>query len=140
MHINQASIIVKLQQHICSICPEFLTVFELIKDALTYVERMKIYCIKHQSELKQKARTKKSIVKKKESDRKKYKALLFPPKPPSNDLIIDIVNGFCQETSFSNIEEYGCAVCGALTSVQNLISFDNIDQSLLSCLQVPDVT
>ena len=94
MHINQASIIAKLQQHICSTCPEFLTVFEPIKDALTYTERMKIYCTKHQSELKQKARTKKSIVKKKESDRKRYKALLFPPKPSSNDLIIDIVNGF----------------------------------------------
>ena len=64
MHINQASIIAKLQQHICSTYSEFLTVFEPIKDALTHAERMKIYHTKHQSELKQKAKTKKSIVKK----------------------------------------------------------------------------
>ena len=54
----------------------------------------------------------------------RYKASLFPPKLSAKDLITDIVNGFCQETSFSNIQEHGCAVCGAFTSVQNQISLD----------------
>ena len=119
---------------------QFLTVFELTKRALTNAEKCKIYCAKHQTELKQKAKSAKSIAQKKESNRKRYKVSLFPPKPPAKDLITDIFNSFCQETSFSNIQEHSCAVCGALTSIQDLISLDNIDQSLLSCLQVLDVT
>ena len=140
MHINRVFIIAKLQQHVCSTCSEFLTVFELTKGALTPAERMKIYHAKYQTELKQKARTEKSIAEKKESNRQRYKASLFPPKPSTKDLITDIVDGSHQETSFSNIQEHGCAVCGAMTPVQDLISLDIIDQSLLSYLQVPDVT
>ncbi|KAL1671556.1 hypothetical protein EV122DRAFT_198064, partial [Schizophyllum commune] len=38
----------------------------------------------------------------------------FPPEPVTDDLVEDIVRGFCADTSKEAIEEVGCASCGIL--------------------------
>lgn len=66
--------------------------------------------------------------------------MLFPLSPPSKHLRFSIINDFIEETAFENLEKYGCAVCGMLKSVNKLLSLDDIDQQLFSCLEVPGTT
>ena len=55
---------------------------------------------------------------------------LFPPLPPSNNDIEKIVQGFCAATNPSLLMEAGCAVCGLLCQLKNLILLTNIDVDL----------
>ncbi|KAA1480125.1 hypothetical protein DENSPDRAFT_789976, partial [Dentipellis sp. KUC8613] len=45
---------------------------------------------------------------------------VFPPKPVDDKLIQTIAQGYCKEFDVVNILEAGCAVCGCLTSVQQM--------------------
>ena len=63
----------------------------------------------------------------------------FPPAPPSRQLVEQIVNDFCADTSPSTFEESGCAVCGQLTPYSELIPVANCGCDL-SPLVAPGVT
>ena len=54
----------------------------------------------------------------------------FPPSPPSNRLMHKIISGFCDDTHPSKFEEAGCAVCGQLVILPNLIKLTDIKCSL----------
>lgn len=57
----------------------------------------------------------------------------FPPLPPTKYKIADIVGSFCSATHPSNFEESGCAVCGQLTPLKNMVDLNTckINFSLL---------
>ncbi|KAI0750578.1 hypothetical protein BC629DRAFT_1274036, partial [Irpex lacteus] len=44
----------------------------------------------------------------------------FPPKPPSIDKVHKIISEFVKDSSFAQIQEKGCAVCGCLTVAKNM--------------------
>ncbi|KAL1750365.1 hypothetical protein FB107DRAFT_197044, partial [Schizophyllum commune] len=57
----------------------------------------------------------------------------FPPEPVTDDLVEEIVRGFCADTSKAAIEETGCAVCGILCNRASSKSIKDrkLDLSLL---------
>ncbi|KAL1725522.1 hypothetical protein EV714DRAFT_221121, partial [Schizophyllum commune] len=57
----------------------------------------------------------------------------FPPPPVTDELVEDIVRGFCCDTSQEAIEEVGCACCGILCNRAETRSMKDkkIDMSLL---------
>ncbi|KAL1711807.1 hypothetical protein EV715DRAFT_214820, partial [Schizophyllum commune] len=57
----------------------------------------------------------------------------FPPEPVTDDLVEEIVRGFCADTSTQAIEEVGCACCGVLCnrSSSKPLRDKKIDTSLL---------
>jgi len=45
---------------------------------------------------------------------------MFPPPPPDNTLIMDVINGYCDEITPNAIKEDGCAVCACLYPLSHL--------------------
>ena len=144
--LTVAGIADKLAAHVCTDCPQFLTIFEPNRDAFTAAERSKIYRQNHTESIKEKEQLRYQTRDEEYHNQvlaqkaEKYKAAAFPPKPCDKKAVSSIINGFVAQTSFSNLEEHGCAVCGALTPIAGLISLDTIDKKLLNCLIKPDVT
>ena len=60
----------------------------------------------------------------------------FPPSPPSSRLMHKIISGFCDDTHPSKFEEAGCAVCGQLVIMTNLIKLNDIKCSLNPLVRV----
>ena len=54
----------------------------------------------------------------------------FPPPPPDNKLMYDIVREFCSSSSPDKMEEAGCAVCGQLTPSNKLTRLKAVKQCL----------
>ena len=54
----------------------------------------------------------------------------FPPDPPLNLLIESIVKGFCNDTTPQKFSEAGCAVCGRLSPVVDMLLLNKIDCDL----------
>ena len=50
----------------------------------------------------------------------------FPPDPPSNALIQSIIQGFCKDTAPENFIEGGCAVCGKLSPINEMVLLNEI--------------
>ncbi|KAJ3520205.1 hypothetical protein NMY22_g12852 [Coprinellus aureogranulatus] len=65
---------------------------------------------------------------------------VFPPDPPSNDLIKSIILDWCRDSSPHMLEEDGCAVCGQLSPLQSLTALKDMPDLDLSCLKSPDST
>ena len=51
----------------------------------------------------------------------------YPPDPPSNELVQSIIQGFCNDTTPQNFEERGCAVCGRLSPINNMVLLTDLD-------------
>jgi len=45
---------------------------------------------------------------------------MFPPSPPDNKLIADVINGYCDDITPESIKEDGCAVCACLHPLSHL--------------------
>ena len=54
----------------------------------------------------------------------------FPPDPPSNTLIETIIRDFCNDTTPENLREIGCAVCGQLSPLKNMMLLNEINCDL----------
>src|SRR5271168_1609868 len=54
----------------------------------------------------------------------------FPPSPPSRRLMHKIISGFCNDTHPSKFEEAGCAVCGQLVVMTELVKLTDVKISL----------
>ena len=54
----------------------------------------------------------------------------FPPNPPSENLIEKIITGFCNDTAPENFVEAGCAVCGQLSPIREMIPVNEIKYDL----------
>ena len=144
--VTVADISKLLQSHTCKECPQFLTVFEPNKEPLTQAQRNKIHRIQNADTLAskehQRYQTRTEEYHKQAENRRKDKHAdsLFPPKPITETNGAKIVNNFVERTSFQNLEEYGCAVCGKLTSIAQLRLLQDVEAKHLECLIVPEVT
>ena len=54
----------------------------------------------------------------------------FPPSPPSDRLMHKIITGFCEDTHPSKFEEAGCAVCGQLVIMSELMKISDMKCAL----------
>jgi len=71
------------------------------------------------------------IKKEKELKTEKYALLSkFPPDPPSNTLVESIIKGFCIDTAPDNFIEGGCAVCGLLSPIKDMVLLNEMDCDL----------
>ena len=50
----------------------------------------------------------------------------FPPDPPSKALVQSIIQGFCNDTAPQNFIEGGCAVCGKLSPINEMVLLNEI--------------
>ena len=147
-NLKLTKIISAFHSHSCEKCSAFITLFEPVKEAMSEAERAKAYRTRQANTLKFKekvrhqgrAKGQKYIEKKNAQLRARYIEQQFPPKPLNKDDITNIINGFCNSTSFSNIEEHGCAVCGKLTLHSQLSLLKDLPSYLFNVLNVSGVT
>jgi hypothetical protein len=50
----------------------------------------------------------------------------FPPDPPSDTLVETIIREFCNDTAPQNLVEGGCAICGLLLPLKNMVLLNEI--------------
>ncbi|KAF8234283.1 hypothetical protein L208DRAFT_1101613, partial [Tricholoma matsutake] len=55
---------------------------------------------------------------------------MFPPTAPDKSLLHKIINNFCKDTHPSKFQEPGCAVCGLLNPLNNLLAMNTVTCSL----------
>jgi hypothetical protein len=123
-----------LQKHGCVRCSHYFCVFELIS-----VQKKKDKTLRHRVA---KSRSNMSSVQKAEVRQKDARSHTlqwtaaknqFPPKPLSKELTHTIITGFCKATAPSKFVESGCAVCGRLTLLSDLVQMEDLkcDLSIL---------
>jgi hypothetical protein len=88
----------------------------------------------HISELKRRQthafKQKRSAENKKAYIRTKEINDMFSPTAPDKSLLHKIINAFCKDTHPSKFQEAGCAVCGLLTPLNNLLAMNTVTCSL----------
>lgn len=118
-----AGMVALFDTHDCGTqCAKFVTLFEPYNTIQTEALRLKQYRdakqdIKKQEKDRYQERIKDEGFKnrKSEQQRARYNELKFPPPAPSKDQVKQIINNYCKDIAFDNLQEFGCAVCGALT-------------------------
>ena len=138
-----AEVLEVLSAHMCSSrCSQFYTLFVPDKSVLTTSERQakwykglskadkkKINKKRHNNFVK--SATHKSIKEKyNKSAYQKSKITIFPPKQLSRKLVHKIISGFCEDTHPSKLLESGCAVCGQLTKLTDMLKRSDTSSNL----------
>ena len=81
-----------------------------------------------------------SVKKEKEKEEESFDIQsTFPPEPPSNTLIETIIKDFCTDTAPQKLMEGGCAVCGKLSLINNMLLLDDVNCDLLDVISPGDV-
>ena len=122
-----------IKSHICTkSCSQCVTIFKAVN--------INKRDLKKQSDNKKKNRTKTKSQPKRYWEKPKWTKVnhkyytknnaRFPPSPPSNHLMHKIITGFCNDTHPSKFEEAGCAICGQLVVMSDLIELANVKCSL----------
>ena len=132
-----------LSAHMCSSrCSQYYTLFAPEKPSLTSSERQAKWYKGLSKADKKKVNKKRhnifvkspthKIIKEKhnKSAYQKSKITVFPPKPPSKKLIHKIISGFCEDTQPSKLLESGCAVCGQLTKLSDMLKRSDTSSNL----------
>ena len=121
-----------IKSHICTkICNEQVTIFK----AVDKNKKAKQCLNKEKKTVSQPKVGRKLWAKPKRAVKKITNIILknnvqFPPSPPSERLMHKIISGFCDDTHPRKFEEAGCAVCGQLVIMPNLIKLIDIKCSL----------
>jgi hypothetical protein len=143
-----AEVLEVLSAHMCSSrCSQFYTLFVPKKPALTSSERQakwykglseadknKINKKKHNNFVKSPT----FKIRKRKENKSAYqtsKITVFPPKPPSKKLVHKIISGFCEDTHPSKLLESGCAVCGQLTKLSDMLKRSDNSSNLEPLIQ-----
>jgi hypothetical protein len=127
-----------LAQHVCTEeCSDLLTLFapssakapaerqEKWYKGLTKAKRKKRNIISG----KIRASRKKNApyhIKRQFENRQSYRSYKFPPLPPKDTLLHQVIDGFCTDTNPSKFVEHGCAVCGQLTLNSELVLLSHV--------------
>ncbi|KAH6888905.1 hypothetical protein BKA70DRAFT_1041779, partial [Coprinopsis sp. MPI-PUGE-AT-0042] len=64
----------------------------------------------------------------------------FPPTPPSEDLLLKIASGFCNDSDPCRLEEAGCAVCGELHPRLTLTPMTSFETDFFDPLNVQGIS
>jgi len=143
-----AEVLESLVGHMCSSkCSHYYTIFTPEKLVLTSSEHQakwnknlsKLYQRKVNGKKFDKC-VKNSTLKSQKSKENKlaYQALkntIFPPKPPSKKLIHKIISEFCDDTHPSKLLEAGCAACGQLKKISDVLEWCNVSCSFEPLIQ-----
>ncbi|KAF8333778.1 hypothetical protein F5887DRAFT_850699, partial [Amanita rubescens] len=122
--------------HSCLDCHDFVTIFSVSKPVIkllpnkTKNEEIGEKIKKHLHNFKLNIPQKKDKKGTKKSTEIGNFAATFPPPPLTRSLAHSIISGACKKMSHANIEEAGCAVCGQLTSMNQLSSLKNVKNHL----------
>jgi Pyruvate/2-oxoacid:ferredoxin oxidoreductase delta subunit len=123
-----------INSHICTkICKERVTIFKAVdKNQKDQQRERKEKKLKKVVSLPKVGRKMWAKPKRAVANHKYYikNNVQFPPSPPSNRLMHKIISGFCDDTLPSKFEEAGCAICGQLVIMPNLIKLIDIKCSL----------
>jgi hypothetical protein len=111
-----------LLSHECHNCPKYLTLFKELQ--IKHKKRdntgiMKCYRAKQSAHDKVLATAKNTEARQTARLKEKSK---FPPTPPTRELLQTIAKDFYKTISPNKFEESGCAVCGRLTPMTNLLN------------------
>ena len=120
-----------IETHVCTIsCSQHVTVFKPVKKNQKSIRRqcsdkIKVKEIKTHPKVGRKSQGKISRV------ARNYKYYIrenikFPPSPPSRRLMHKIISGFCNDIHPSKFEEAGCAVCGQLVAMTELVRLTDV--------------
>ena len=85
---------------------------------------------KHKGYTKSTSRVQKYRMHKQDSETERLSSLKFPPDPPSEELLCNIIRGFSTELDPIHHSECGCAVCGKLTPVSHMIPLASVHKKL----------
>ena len=85
---------------------------------------------KHKGYTKSTSRVQKYRMHKQESETDRLSSLKFPPDPPFEELLCNIIHGFSTELDPIHHSEYACAVCGKLTPVSHMVSLASVHNKL----------
>jgi len=121
-----------IKSHICTkSCNECVTLFKAVKKSQKTRQRQTKEKMKVVSQPKV-GRKPRGKPKQAVTNHKYYvkNNVQFPPSPPSNRLMHKIISGFCDDTRPSKFEEAGCAVCGQLVIMSDLIKLTDIKCSM----------
>jgi hypothetical protein len=126
------------EEHMCDTCTRHVCIFmkenEVIQQTENEVGKQSVHEERSSTQCIKKPKKTKDDAMKKPND-----PIPFPPPPPSNDLVEKIINGFCADSNPEAFEEAGCAVCGQLCRLKDLVSLTKYHHSL-DILKVPNVT
>jgi hypothetical protein len=122
-----------LEEHKCQTCDDILSVFKPYKMA-SIAERQKMWYkenVEKRAEYDKYRYSKSEYQESHKKSRQKYylsnKDVKFPPSPPSVELCQNIVSNFCADTSPDMFEEAGCAVCGKLTPICEMVELSEVE-------------
>lgn len=140
----------RFSHHYCPSCHDHYTILEKVKsteekkkDKVTTTAewRKEHHTHSKQAEYKRKATAARAKKRKEQRYIKRHgnteSTAKFPPPPLSDDLLREIVNGFCEDMKPEMFEEQGCAVCGQLHITENMMP---LPKEGLSLLQSENVT
>ena len=121
----------KFHGHECKVCPKYISLFRACNaDGIR----------KANARDRQQKRRAKQKNHESHADPVQMAMPKFPPSPPSQELLEKIVEGFCNNTNPSLIEEAGCAVCGQLHPLSNLKPLSPASDYNFTLLEQPAVT
>ena len=122
-----------IESHVCTVsCNRCVTMFKPVKKNQKSIRRQhstKVKEIKPHPKVGRKSWGKASRVAR--NNRYYVKENVpFPPSPPSKHLMHKIISGFCNDSHPKQFEEAGCAVCGQLVVMTELIKLTDVKCSL----------
>ena len=136
LHVSRKSLAERrtaIETHVCTMsCNRCVTMFKPVKKnqkSIRHQSNTILKEIKSHPKVGKKSQAKTSRV------GRNYKYYIqenikFPPSPPSKRLMHKMISGFCNDTDPSKFEEAGCAVCGQLLILTNLIKLTDLKCSL----------
>ncbi|KAI0743695.1 hypothetical protein C8Q80DRAFT_1106681 [Daedaleopsis nitida] len=95
----------KIDEHVCSVCPEYILVFGLIGLVKTSKQRVQA----HSQRIVQ-----------------QFEKVEFPPRALSRELEERIVKGYAEDIDIGNFLESACSVCSMLTARSKLQSINDL--------------
>ena len=129
----------KFRNHHCPACGVH---FSLFVPAMTASERKENERLRSSKRREEAAKASSKIVDQKTapaSPLEKDEVPLFPPNPPTQRKVENVIRKFCEGTSPVSFEESGCAVCGQLVLLTELRPIESVKDHL-QCLISPGVT
>ncbi len=137
--ISKNAMVKSLKEHYCTNCTDVSFCFEPLKilsnkACVKKYEQSKTIDYRREKEASRSEPKIDKVERKQQEYLKRKEDKIFPPLPPKQSLIDEIITGFCEDTDPTNQQEAGCCVCGILWKTQHLLQVKdlNIDFSILA--------
>lgn len=137
-HSTSSNLANLLNAHVCIYCDQVVSMFSKYDPPLSENQRGKMYRSRNVNTLRAMRSDSYAKIKadpeykskRKIKDRLRHYRSSFPPKPPSEALMRQVINEYCRDIEPDRIKESGCAVCGQLTPLYDLTKLSDTDIDL----------